>query len=314
MAKYRENLPQLSGSMFLTDGGLETDLVFNKGFDLPEFAAFPLLDTLKGRQVLHDHYGVHAAMARDHGMGFVLLTPTWRANSEYGPKIGYDDEKLAAVNRAAVQLMVEIRGAFETPATPMVISGLVGPRGDGYQPSAVMTADQAQDFHAVQVGTFASADTDMVTAMTLNYVDEAIGFARAAKAADIPAVVSFTVETDGHLPTGQSLGEAISAVDKATDSGPAYYMINCAHPSHFADMLEGDALWLSRIGGLQPNASKMSHEELNNTEELDDGNPEQLAAEVMKIVQQLGSIKVIGGCCGTDFRHIMAMGKACTVH
>lgn len=310
MAKYRDNLPQLSGGVFLTDSGLETDLIFNKGFNLPEFAAFPLLDEEEGREALREYYCDHAELARQHGMGFVLESPTWRANPEYGPRIGYHGDNLAAMNRAAIQLMVEIRDEFETPGTPMVISGQVGPRGDGYQPSALMTAEEAEEFHAIQIGTFRDSEADMVTALTLNYVDEAVGFVRAAKAAGIPAVVAFTVETDGRLPTGQSLGEAIAAVDAATGGGPAYYMINCAHPTHFTDALDGDAPWACRIGGLRPNASKMSHEELDNAEELDQGNPEELGGEVAELVRRMGSITVLGGCCGTDLRHIAAIGAA----
>lgn len=318
MAKYRDKLPQLSagnsGVKFLTDSGLETDLIFSKGFELPEFAAFPLLDNSEGERALRDYYRTHAALARDCGMGFILESPTWRANPEYGPKLGYDGEKLAAINRTAIRLMAEIRDEFETPGTPMVISGQIGPRGDGYQPGALMTAEQAQDYHAVQIGDFGDTEADMVTALTLNYVNEAIGLVRAAKAVGIPAAVAFTVETDGRLPTGQSLGEAICEVDEATDSGPAYYMVNCAHPTHFADALDGNAPWASRIGGLRPNASKMSHEELDNAEELDAGDPDELATEVLEIVRRLGSINVIGGCCGTDHRHIAAMGRACTTH
>lgn len=318
MAKYRNDLPQLSGAysgiMFLTDSGLETDLIFNKGFDLPEFAAFPLLDNEEGRRALSDYYGAHAALAQKHGMGFVLESPTWRANPEYGPRVGYEGEKLAAANRAAIDLMVEIRNAFETPDTPMPISGQIGPRGDGYQPGALMTADEAEDYHSVQINMFRDSEADMVTALTLNYADEAIGYVRAAGAAGIPAVVAFTLETDGRLPTGQSLGEAITEVDEATNAadggGPAYYMINCAHPTHFAAVLDGEAPWASRVRGLRPNASKMSHAELDNAEELDEGNPGELAAEVMEIVGRLGSISVLGGCCGTDLRHISAISAA----
>lgn len=314
MARYREALPQLGGRMFLTDGGLETDLIFNKGFDLPEFAAFPLLDDEAGWLTLSDYYRQHAGLALEHEMGFVLETPTWRANPEYGPKVGYEGEKLAAVNRLAVKLMSEIRDEFESPESPFVISGNLGPRGDGYQPGELMTAQEAEEYHAVQIGMFQDTEADMVTALTLNYDDEAIGFARAAAAAEIPSVVAFTVETDGRLPTGQSLGEAIAAVDAATNAangdGPAYYMINCAHPTHFSDALDGGAPWAGRIGGLRPNASRMSHEELDNAEELDEGNPDELGSEIAELVRRMGSITVLGGCCGTDLRHIAAIGAA----
>ena len=158
---------------------------------------------------------------------------------------------------------------------------------------------------------FAAAGADLVTVMTMNYVEEAIGVARAAKAAGMPVVVAFTVETDGRLRTGMGLGEAIAACDAATGGYPAYYMVNCAHPTHFRDVLGGGG-WLERIGGIRANASKMSHDELDEAPELDAGDPDELAEDYRGLMRVLPKLRVLGGCCGTDHRHVGAISGACS--
>jgi len=308
MAKYRTDLPQTSGRVFLSDGGLETTLIFHDGFELPRFEAFTLLDSDKGLAALRAYYRRYALMARTRGMGFLLETPTWRANPDWGAKVGYSAVALADVNCRAVDLMLEIRSEFETKASPMVISGAIGPRGDGYDPGTLMSPDAAEAYHARQVGVFAATDADMVTAFTLTNAPEAIGIARAARAAAIPAVISFTLETDGRLPTGQPLGEAIQEVDAATAGGPAYYMINCAHPTHFEDVLAAGQPWVSRLRGIRANASMLSHAELDECTTLDAGDPVDLGRRYGQLRTRLAHVNVVGGCCGTDHRHIEEIG------
>ncbi len=303
MPKYRDHLPQLDGGLFLTDGGLETTLIFHDGFDLPYFAAFHLLKDDAGTDALTQYTLRYASIARDNRAGFVLESPTWRSNPDWGRRLGYSEGELEAVNRKAIDLLVRERAEIETASSPMVISGCIGPRGDGYDPGAIMTPEGAEACHAVQIGTFAGTEADMVTALTLTNANEAIGITRAAKAAGIPVVISFTVETDGNLPTGQPLEGAVEEVDAATDQGPAYYMINCAHPTHFAGVLRGGA-WVERVRGLRANASKLSHAELDAATELDDGDPEEFGSEHAVIRKQAPWINVLGGCCGTDHRHI----------
>ena len=310
MAKYRHDLPQNSGRVFLSDGGLETTLIFHDGFDLPRFEAFTLLDSDKGMEALRAYYRRYARMARARGVGFLLETPTWRANPEWGAKVGYSEEALADINRRAVDLMLEIRFEYETTQTPMVISGAIGPRGDGYDPGTLMTPDEAEAYHARQIGILAATEADMVTAFTLTNSPEAIGIARAARAAAMPVVISFTLETDGRLPTGQSLGDAIAAVDAATAGGPVYYMINCAHPTHFEDALETAAPWLSRLRGIRANASMLSHAQLDECTTLDAGDPVDLGHRYRRLRARLGHVNVVGGCCGTDHRHIEEIGNA----
>jgi S-methylmethionine-dependent homocysteine/selenocysteine methylase len=222
--RYRNHLPQLDGTggLFLTDGGIETTLIFHDRLDLPCFAAFDLLKDEDGRAALGRYFSRHAAIARAKGVGFILESPTWRANPDWGRKVGYSDVALAEANRAAIALMETVREAQETTRSPMVISGCIGPRGDGYDPGALMCPEEAEAYHAWQIGIFASTAADMVTAITMTNTNEAIGVARAARAAGVPVAISFTVETDGRLPTGDALGEAIAAVDAATGAAPAY--------------------------------------------------------------------------------------------
>lgn len=310
MAKYRDALPQLSGGTFLSDGGIETTLIFLDGLELPYFAAFHLLKDTTGELALRKYFAGYAALARQHGVGFVLESPTWRASADWGAKLGYSADEMRDVNRRAVGLLHEIRAQHESPATPMVVSGCIGPRGDGYNPESFMDATEAERYHALQATTFRDADADMVTAITMTYPAEAIGLTRAAGTAGMPVAISFTVETDGRLPNGQTLREAIEEVDAATGGAPAYYMINCAHPTHFAPALPPGAPWAARIRGVRANASTKSHAELDQATELDFGNPAELAQQYRDLGARLPNLSVLGGCCGTDQRHLEAIAAA----
>jgi len=306
---YRDRLPQLSGERpFLTDGGLETSLIFHEGLDLPSFAAFPLAGDDAGRDALVRYFEPFLAIPREEGVGFVLDTPTWRASPDWGAELGYSREALAEANRACVALAERI--AASADGGPIVISGVVGPRGDGYVPGELMSAAEAERYHAEQIGTFADTAIDMICGITMTYADEAVGIVRAAASAGIPVVISFTVETDGRLPSEQALGEAIEQVDAETDGEATYFMINCAHPTHFAGALEAGGRWLSRIGGIRANASAKSHAELDEADVLDDGDPVELGAQYASFRSLLPEIRVLGGCCGTDQRHVAEISQA----
>jgi S-methylmethionine-dependent homocysteine/selenocysteine methylase len=310
--KYRMDLPQLGSEMFLADGGLETTLVFHEGRELPLFAAVVLLEEEDGTAALRRYYEPYVELARERGTGIVLDTPTWRAGPRWAGDLGYPVERFMELNRVGVELVEGIRESYETDGTPIVINGAIGPQDDGYNPSQSMSAGEAREYHSAQVETFADTVADMVSAITMTYSDEAIGITRAAQAAGIPVVISFTVETDGNLPSGESLGDAITAVDEATDNGPAYFMINCAHPTHFENVLAEAGDWRERIRGLRANASKMSHEELDQVEELDAGDPADLGARYDTLRADLPNLRVVGGCCGTDHRHVRAIAEAST--
>ena len=310
-AKYRSGLPQLGGKLFLTDAGLETILVFHEGVDLPCFASFPLLNTEAGVKRLHEYYAGFAKLAVSNGVGLILEGATWRANPDWGAKLGFDAKALAEINRRSVDLMLDVRKDFETPASPMPISGNIGPRGDGYDPGKLMTPQEAEDYHGAQVRVLAETAVDYVSAFTITNTPEAIGIVRAAKAAKVPVVISFTLETDGKLPTGQSLEAAIAEVDAATESYATYFMINCAHPTHFDSVLKPGAAWVQRLRGLRANASCRSHAELDAATDLDAGNPAELGRQYADLREHYPHLTVLGGCCGTDFRHVEAISANC---
>lgn len=309
---YRNALPQLNGGFFVTDGGIETTLIFHQGLELPDFAAFDLLKRPGGESALREYFRAYARIAARHNADVVLESATWRASADWGARLGYSGAELAQANRRAIELLERIRDELSETRTMAVISGCVGPRGDGYQPANMMTIDQALSYHRVQVDTFADTAADMVGAITMNYVEEAIGIALAARDAETPVAISFTVETDGRLATGQTLADAIGQVDAATGSYPAYYMLNCAHPQHFDSVLEPDASWTGRIRGLRANASRKSHAELNESSELDIGDPAELGTQYAWLKQhRLPRLNVLGGCCGTDQRHVESIATAC---
>jgi S-methylmethionine-dependent homocysteine/selenocysteine methylase len=310
MSKYRHRLPQLADRLFMTDGGMETFLVFHEGVELPAFAAFDLLRRADGLERLRRYYERYVALARVHALGLVLESPTWRANADWGRVLGYDAVALADANRLAIGLLLEIRAALESREVPIVIGGVLGPRGDGYVVERLMSPAEARDYHAEQVGVFAGSDADMVTVYTLNYVDEGIGVALAAREHRMPAAISFTLETDGRLPSGETLEEAVQRVDAASGGHPAYYMINCAHPEHFQPVLRGGGDWVRRIRGLRANASRLSHAELEQCTELDVGDPLELGRSYRELRELLPGLAVVGGCCGTDHRHVGAICAA----
>jgi S-methylmethionine-dependent homocysteine/selenocysteine methylase len=304
----RKRLPQLDGSLFLTDGGIETSLIYNDGIELPHFAAIDLFRRPGGEAALRRYFEDYIVIAARFRTGLVLESATWRASTEWGARLGLSVEELRRANRRAIGLLEEIRA--EHRGVRIVVSGCVGPRGDGYQPERLMSAGEARRYHWEQVQVFAGTTADMVSAITMNYVEEAIGIAQAAKDTAMPVAISFTVETDGRLPTGQPLGEAIRRVDAETGAYPAYYMLNCAHPEHFRDVLR--APWSARVRGIRANASRKSHAELNESRELDTGDPDELAGDYAELrMRRLPQLNVMGGCCGTDHRHVEKIAAAC---
>lgn len=311
MGLYRNNLPQLSGKPFITDGGLETTLIFHQGVELPAFASFTLLTTASGREKLKDYFETYIELAKKYQTGIILETPTWRASSDWGQVLGHSDESLTAINQLAVNELIKLRNAHSTPSTPVVVSGNIGPRGDGYIPGKTMNSEEAQRYHQKQIADFARTEADLVCAMTINYIEEAIGIVRAARAEGMPVCISFTVETDGLLPTGDSLQKAIETVDMETAAYPVYYMVNCAHPTHFKNTLKHNENWVQRIHAVRANASKCSHAELNEATELDAGDPEDLADQYVLLKDAIKNLSIFGGCCGTDHRHIEKICQTC---
>ncbi len=307
MATYRSNLPQIKSGIFLVYTGMETDLIFKQGVDLPGFASYPLLESDEGRAWLKSYFSNMIEIGTALDCGVILESPTWVANRDRAGEIGYSPKQLRDLNIRAIELMSEVRK--NTADLPTLLSGNVGPSDDAYAPSDQMSSKQAEDYHAEQIATLAETEVDLISGHTIAYPAEAIGIVRAANQFDLPVIIAFTVETDGHLPTGTPLSEAIAEVDAATDGYASYFMIICAHPEHFQDVLTGEP-WMQRLKGLVVNASRCSHAELDNAEELDSGDPVELGHQLAEIRRMQPQINIVGGCCGTDMRHISQIAKA----
>ena len=309
MPRYRTSLPQLSGDIFLADGGVETDLIFNHGIEIREFAAHTLLPIPEGRAALSRYFEGFLSLANQQNTGFILDTVTWKAHRHWAEKLGATDDELKAANQESVRFIAELRARFSCNAKPIVLNAVIGPRGDAYRPEAVISIDSAEQYYAQQLGWLAATEIDMVSALTFNQAGEAAGLAKAAKKVGLPAVISFTVETNGALPNGQKLADAITEVDAATGQYPAYYMVNCAHPDHFGGALL-DAPWARRIRGIRANASRRSHAELDAAPELDSGNPHELAQQYRALADRMPWLNVFGACCGSDLRHVTEIARA----
>lgn len=311
-ALYRYNLPQLEDRFFLTDGGLETTLLFERKLELPDFCAFSILKNKDGESFLRQYLLSYANIALRYDVPLILNTATWRASRDWGNRLGYTENDLAEANQAAVRIIEELRPTYDRSGKPLVIGGCIGPRGDGYIPDNMLTAKDSQEYHSEQILTFAATAVDFITAMTLNETQEAIGIVQASQEAQMPVVLSFTLETDGNLPSGQTLSSAIEEVDQVTGGYVTYYMINCVHPEHLRFPAPKSEPWVHRIRGFRPNASRMSHSELDNCTHLDDGNPGELAEEFFQVKESLlPQLTIMGGCCGTDHRHIEAITRRC---
>jgi len=311
MSLFREHLPQLSGGLFLADAGIETDLIFNHGIEISEFAAHTLLPDARGRRAMADYFRGFLSLARDSGAGFILDSQTWKAHPHWADALGATIEELRLANRESIDFIAGLRDEFAGDGMPIVLAGIVGPRGDAYAPEATVAAREAEEYHATQVDWLAETAADFIAGTTFSQSDEATGLVRAARAAGMPVVISFTVETDGRLPTGQPLGDAIRAVDDATGSAAAYFGVNCAHPDHFFHVLE-DADWARRIRSLRCNASRRSHAELDASDTLDAGNPTELGSQYEAILRRMPWVNIVGGCCGTDLRHVTEIARAAT--
>lgn len=302
----------LSAQRYVTDGGCETDLIYHHGWDLPEFASFPLLDSEKGCDDLRRYFGEYVEVARAAGAGFLVETPTWRSNPDHGAALGYGPADLTRVNREAISFAREVADSVRSELADVMVGGVLGPRADGYISEAPTDPASAEAYHRPQLEAFAVAGADYAVAYTLTDPGEAIGIVRAARACGLPVAVSFTVETDGSLPSGDTLGDAIERVDAA--AAPDHFLVNCAHPTHIAGALASGGGWRDRIVGIRPNASKLSHAELDACTELDEGDLGELAESHAAIARALPNLRIVGGCCGTDHRHVAALWGVGAAH
>lgn len=309
MSGTTASLPHQSNEIFLTDGGTETWLMYKRGFELPQFSAFHLLNDAGATVAVRDYYRAFAAIAVKLGTPFIFDSLTYRASRDWGRLLGYSDAGLAEMNHKCLDLYREIAAEAGLGADKTVISGCIGPKGDAYKTNEGLTAKGAEDYHGEQIATFKTAGADMVTALTLSATDEAIGIARAAAAAGVPSVLSFTLEKDRKLRSGETLRQAVETVDEATGNAPAYYMINCSHPLDFGPALAREP-WADRIRGLRANASTLDHGTLCQLGHLEEGDADELAGQYRDLRAAYPSMNVFGGCCGTDHAHVEKIGRA----
>ena len=296
-------LPHETDQRYLVFAATGTDLIFNRGMELPGFASFPLNEDPKAQPVVVDQMRDLVQVAKDNGLGCIIDTLTWMANRDRAAPHGYDADRLAALNRTAVRLMRDLRD--EVDAEDVLLALCLGPSRDAYARLEPMSVADARDYHRVQIGTISDMGVDLIHAYTFNQAKEAAGVVLAAKECDIPIVVSLVVETDGRLDNGQPLEDAMAEIDSLTDAGAAYFMVNCAHPDHFSHVLNGNP----RLKGVVVNASRLSHAELDDAEEVDEGDPDELGAAVARLVRAFPAISVVGGCCGSDMRHMRRMAE-----
>ena len=298
--------PSIGSGVFVTDGGIETDLMLRRGVDLPHFAAFPLVETAQGRSTLREYYSGYVAIAAATGRPLMLESPTWRANPDWGRLLGYTADDLARVNSEAIEFLQELRRDHADSIGRIRVSGTVGPRHDGYAVEQTPTPADAFEYHRPQMAAFAAGHADLATAYTITHVGEAIGIVRAARAEGLPVAVSFTVDFDGRLLSGRSLADAIGEVDDA--AAPDYFLVNCAHPSHIRAAVGAEpGAWTRRIAGTRANAADAGHADLDEAVERGDGTPESFASAQAELLDCLPHLSILGGCCGTDERHISAM-------
>ena len=301
MPKYRKNLPLLGTDIFACYIGMDTEILFRDGIDIPGFASYPLLLNPDHKKLIRNYYCNLADLAREQNVGLILDAVTWVANRDRGAELGFTRDDLKKLNIEAIDLIVDVRE--EKGDLPTVLCGQVGPRGDGYAPSDQMSTTEAEDYHSEQIEIYSQTEADLVSGFTLCYPEEASGIVRAARRFDMPVAIAFTVETDGRLPTGVSVKEAIEQVDEESDGGAQYFLINCAHPDHFTKIFT-DEPWMKRLRGVVANASRCSHAELDNAEELDDGDPNELGIQVGGLRKQFSHFNILGSCCGSNLRHM----------
>ncbi len=303
-------IPEPGGRTYLTEGGIETYMQYKKGHEIRHFCLFDLMNDKAAMADLREYHVQLIEAALKHKTGAVLDGVHYRTSRDWGSLLGYSPQELDEMITRGIEFYKGLAREFETPDSPMPVSGVVGPRGDAYNLSHIMSAAEAEDYHSEQIATMKAAGADFVTALTFSQVEEAIGVTRAAIAHNMPVVVSLTLGKDGHLKTGAPLGEAIEAIDWATLSGPAYYMVNCTHPVDFTPAFETPGAWVKRVCGLRANASSLEHGTLCQLGRLEEGNPVELGQQMADMARRFPHINVWGGCCGTDHVHIDEIAKA----
>lgn len=303
-----------SGATFLTDGGIETRLIYEFGIDLPDFASFLALFDDRGRAALREIYRGYLAVAAEFRMPMLVGAPTWRAHPECLRRFGFAKaDDLRRVNAEAVAFLQDLRRETRTE-TLVHIAGVIGPRRDGYRAEDAPALDEARAYHEAQAQALAGLGVDLLYAPTFPSRDELAGVAQAMARTGLAYALAPVIDPKGRLLDGHSFAEAVRLVDESTDPKPLYFLAGCVHPSTFlAAAAEGGDRTMprmpGRLAGIKANASPLPPEELDRLGHLDADAPAVLAQEILAARRRYG-LRILGGCCGTNDRHIRALAEA----
>lgn len=295
--------PRLDDRIYITEGGIETEILYKWGFELPEFSMYPLLDNADAMKTIHAMFDRVFAAAAAHDAGIVLAGLDYRASPDWAEKIGYSRDQLDAFIHRNIAFLKGRREAHADRVRDVYIAATCGPRGDAYGTGGTITEDEAEAYHAFQIAASKAAGADLVIGITFNNIPESIGFVRAAQDVGIPVGISLTLTPEGVMRSGPSLQQAVEEIDAATDGAAAWFGTNCAHPVEFEPALNGGA-WTDRLRYVRPNASKMDKIALCKLGHLEDGDPEELGGQMADLKRRFPQADILGGCCGTDERHL----------
>ena len=301
--------PRLDNKFYLTEGGSETEIMYKWGFELPEFEMYPLLDNPQADEIIRNMFRRYFEVAAQHDTGMLLNGHDYRASPDWGAKLGYSPEALRNMQHRVIDFLDGMRAEYADRVSDVYIAACIGPRGDAYGSGGEITADEAEDYHSVQLKNLDGTAADMAVAATFNNVPEAIGVIRAANGAGRPIGVSLTLTPEGRLRSGPGLGEAIETIDEATDGGAAWFGTNCSHPLEFEPALAEQGPWLDRLRYIRPNAARMDKIALCSLGHLEDGDPVELGGQMGEVARRLPRADIIGGCCGTDERHLSEIAR-----
>jgi S-methylmethionine-dependent homocysteine/selenocysteine methylase len=301
--------PRLDGRFYLTEGGTETEVLYKWGFELPEFAMYPLLDNAEAHEVIKNIYRRYFEAAERHDTGMLILGHDYRASPDWGAKLGYSPEGLAEMQRRTIEFLDGMRREYEGRVRDVYIGGCIGPRGDAYGTGGDISEAEAEAYHSVQLTTLGSTRADLAVATTFNNIPEAVGVVRAAERIGIPIGVNLTLTTEGRLRSGPTLREAVETIEERTNGAAAWFGTNCAHPLEFAGALADAGPWLERLRCIRPNAVQMDQIALCKLGHLEDGDPVELGQQMGEVARLLPRADILGGCCGTDERHLGEIAK-----
>ncbi len=308
MTHHDETPPRRPGLSWLTEGGIETEIMYKWGHDMPHFAMFPLLERAAAAADIRGMYRRYLDVAARHGFAALIGGFDYRASPDWGALLGYSDEGLAEANLRSIDFLRGLAREYRDGLPDARIAGYVGPRGDAYSLNRTITEDEAAEYHAVQLATLKRAGVDLAWAVTFNNPAEARGVVRAAREIGVPLALSFSLTSSSRLASGQTLAEAVQSVDAASDGYPAFYALNCSHPLEFEPALTPGA-WQDRLRCIRPNAARIDKIALCKLGHLEEGDPHELGRQMADVARRFPQMDIWGGCCGTCESHLEEIAR-----